>query len=84
MFLLYFLSFIQTLNGVHILFSIILFSSHIVKTVYVFRVFVIVTQCNNLMAENKIITTTSDSCNPTVSDLYDGKSKNKIAVVFFS
>ena len=23
-------------------------------------------------------------CNATVSDLYDGKSKNKIAVIFFS
>ena len=47
---------------------------------------------NNLIAEKKIIITTSDSfhfknfyrCNATVSDLYDDKSKNKIAVVFFS
>ena len=69
----------------------ILSSSHIVRIVYVFRVFVIVTQCNSLIAENKMMITTSDSmfknlcrCNATVSDLYDGKSKNKIAVVFFS
>ena len=46
---------------------------------------------NNLIAENKIIITTSDNlfkifcrCNATVSDLYDGKRKNKIAVVYFS
>ena len=46
---------------------------------------------NNLIAENKVIITTSDSFNvknffrrnAAVSDLYDGKSKNKIAVVFF-
>ena len=51
-----------TLNGVHILLlHMILFSLHIVRIVYVFRVFVIVTQCNNLIAENKIIITTSDS-----------------------
>ena len=50
-----------TLNGVHILLlHMILFSLHIVRIVYVFRVFVIVSQCNNLIAENKIITT-SDS-----------------------
>ena len=37
--------FIQTLNGVHILLShMILFSLHIVRIVYVFRTFVIVTQ----------------------------------------
>ena len=42
---------------------------------------------NNLIAENKIIITTSDSfcrCNAAVSDFYDDKSKNKITVVFFS
>ena len=45
---------------------------------------------NNLIAENKIIITTSDNlfkifcrCNATVSDLYDGKRKDKIAVVYF-
>ena len=37
---------------------------------------------NNLIAENKIIITIY--CNATVPDLYDGKSKNKIDVVFFS
>ena len=37
------------------------FSLHIVRIVYVFRVFVIVTQCKNLIVENKIIITTSDS-----------------------
>ena len=42
------------------LLHLILFSLHIVRIVYVFRVFVILTQCNNLIAENKIITT-SDS-----------------------
>ena len=50
-------SFIQTLNRVHIL----LLRLHIVRIVYAFRVFIIVTQCNNLIAENKIIITTSDS-----------------------
>ena len=46
---------------------------------------------NNLKAENKIITTSDIfmfknvcHCNGAVSDLYDGKSKNKIAVIFFS
>ena len=46
---------------------------------------------NNLIAENKIITT-SDSFNfknfcsrtAALSDLYDCKSKNKIAVIIFS
>ena len=52
-FLLYFLSFMQTLNGIHILlFHMILFSLLVVIIVYVFRVFVIVTQCNNPIAEN--------------------------------
>ena len=55
-------SFIQTLNEVHILqLHMILLNLHIVRIVYVFCVFVIVTQCNNLIAENKIIITTSDS-----------------------
>ena len=54
-------SFIQTLNEVHILqLHMILFNLHIVRIVYVFCVFVIVTQCNDLIAENKIIITTSD------------------------
>ena len=35
----------------------ILFSLLIVRIVYVFYVFVIMTQCNNLITENKIITT---------------------------
>ena len=46
---------------------------------------------NNLIAENKIIKTTSASmfkhfccCDAAISDLYDIKSKNKIAVIFFS
>ena len=46
---------------------------------------------NNLIAKNKIITTQIVSmfknfchCNAALSDLYDSKSKNKIAVIFFS
>ena len=67
-------------------------SVHIVRIVYVFRVFVVVTQCNNLIVENKILITTLDSsmfknfcrCNAVVSGIYNSKSKNKIVVVFFS
>ena len=58
----YFLSFIQTLNRVHILLlHMILVSLHTLRIVYVFRMFVIVTECNNLIAENKIKITASDS-----------------------
>ena len=46
---------------------------------------------NNLIAENKIITIqivfmfkNFCCCNAIISDLYDGKSKNKTAVIFFS
>ena len=70
----------------------ILFGLHIGRIVYVFHMFLIVTQCINLIAENKIITILQIvsmfknfcCCNAAMSDLYDDKSKNKITIIFFS